>query len=147
MATLDDQLDLREFAQLEQPIRVLLFGLPRLLSDILVHVFSSEASLKTEVHGNQQGSLLVAAQRSDADIVITSMDTLYPALIELLEHKPRLKIFNVASYGSETCLCELQPDCEALGQLAPEEFVEHIKRVVGAPFSRSRHRVGTLRRQ
>lgn len=130
---------------MDRPICVLLFGLPKLLSEILAHVLGCETDMETKVHGDQNETLPQAVRRNGADIVITGIDNVHLLLIELLEDNPRLKIFNVQSCGRETFLCELQPDCEALGQLAPEDIVARIRELIDVPFAFSRERANGQR--
>ena len=120
---------------------MLLFDLPELLGDVLTHVFAGDSDLETQVARSTDGSLADATKQYGPDIVVSSIDSIDQVLIETLETNPRLKIFNVRSHGRETRLCELQPDCRSLGQLAPEDFIERIHELVAAPFALRRGRL------
>jgi hypothetical protein len=124
---------------LKEPVHVLLFELPALLSEIFMHRFRYEEDLEIAVHRDQSETLIEAVKRYRADIVMTGANQPYPLILELLRHNPRLKLFNIWSEGRQTLLCELYCGCEAQGQLSPDDFVARIRELVNMPFSFTRH--------
>jgi hypothetical protein len=102
------------------PVRVLLVGLPRMLSEIVHELLASHSDI----------AITDAAER--ADVVICAREHCDECR-ELLWVRPRLKVIAVSGEGREAELHELRPHERLLGNLAPERLLAVIRSAAVRP--------------
>jgi hypothetical protein len=97
--------------------RIVLVGLPRLLSDLIVGLGAEERG--SEVVTAEGSDLIAAAEARDADVVVTTAALAAPdAVAALLEARPRLRAIAVDGDGREGVVYELRPHRQELGELS-----------------------------
>ena len=107
------------------PVRVLLVGLPRMLSDIVAEVVGSQDDITiTEV--SDPGATLDEANLARADVLICSRERREECR-RLLWALPRLKVIALSGEGREAELHELRPHEQLLGNLAPDRLLAVIR--------------------
>ena len=107
------------------PARIMLAALPHLLEEIVSDALDRHG---LEVVGATQSvdELPETVARTLPDLVVLGRDD--PTLaLELLQHRPRLKVLAVAKEGQDSWLYE------RLGALSPATLVEAVQRAVSPP--------------
>ena len=122
------------------PIHVLLAQMPRMMRDILSSALDAEPDMRVV------GGIADAAEPADAaglarhvadeqpDVVIVGGDDAGAAAAcdALLYRHPRLTVLVLGERGRQVTLCEMRPARTALGEIAPAQLVDAIRRSVGA---------------
>jgi hypothetical protein len=111
--------------------RVAFIDMPRLLREIVDEALSHwHVRL---VHECSDGSLMAAVDRSGADFVFVSSETVGPAdVCRLLEERPRVKVFAIADGGRDGCLYELRPNLVLIDEPSPQSLVQTVLGIEGA---------------
>jgi DNA-binding NarL/FixJ family response regulator len=108
--------------------RILVAELPRMRRDIIADLLDSQSDM--EVVGDVPTGLLAeAVSDRQADVLLIGRDD-SPLAEELLERRPRLKVFAVADHGRECSLYELRPHRVEFGEVSPDELVAAIRAAV-----------------
>lgn len=105
--------------------RIVVAEMPQLLQDIIVAVIARDAELELVARLDGPGTLLETAERSDADVVVTTLES--PELDEvpaLLHARPRMRVLAVATDGARGTLFALAPMAFPLGELSPDVLRE-----------------------
>ena len=91
-------------------IRVLNWGMPELLHEIIVRGFSREPDLEMIAPENNTMTLLeaIAMHRPDAVIVEIGKNRIEEACSRLLWDHPRLKVVALRNDGQEAVLCQFK---------------------------------------
>lgn len=72
-------------------------------------------------------NLVDAIDRSGADVVIVSSESIGPAEVcRLLEQRPHVKVFAIADGGRDGCLYELRPNLVLVGELSPTLLAQTV---------------------
>lgn len=111
--------------------RVAFIDMPRMLREIVDQALSQwHVRL---VHEQSNGSLAAAVDRSGADFVFVSSETVGPAdVCRLLEERPHVKVFAIADGGRDGCLYELRPNLVLVDEPSPETLVRTVLGIQGA---------------
>ena len=110
-------------------IRILLWGMPSMLLDIIADTIAPQPDMDIVGEGAMGTSLLDAAERTNADIVILARggDADDEDYDELLYGCPRLKVLEIFGEGRYGSLYELRPRRVPLGELSPPRLVGAIR--------------------
>jgi len=111
-----------------QRIRILLWGMPSMLTEILADTLAPQPDMELVGDSATDGGLLGAAQRSHADVVIVTRDDGEGAgYDDVLYGCSRLKVIEISGRGREGSLHELRPRSLTLGELSPLGLVDAIR--------------------
>ena len=119
------------------PIRVLVCGLTKFLSTMIVKTLSNETNLQVLASSNMTAPLSELAKLYRPDVIVTA--GLRPDDLgvhrALLERKPRLRIYCIAPDGSGSWRRELRISTTNLGEILPKELVEEIRTCARRPLA------------
>ena len=110
-------------------IRVVLAGLPRMLTDIVHRVLAEAPDLEiTHTLAGFEG-LMDALDQNDADVVVTGLgpNAAIDRFASILRAHPSLRIFALEGDGRQAVMYELQPHSVPLGDVSPEGLIEAIR--------------------
>jgi hypothetical protein len=101
----------------------LLFGLPRLLSEIIRRAIDKEADMVVVGVADQRRRTLDLTR---VDVIVTAYDDQSVA-VRMLRDRPGVRVFALAAHGKESLLYELRPHRVTLGEVSPGELIVHIR--------------------
>jgi DNA-binding NarL/FixJ family response regulator len=110
-------------------IRILLWKMPPMLLDIITDTLALQPDMDIVGKGWMETDLLDAAEKTNADIVITvrSTATEYKDYNELLYRHCRIKVLEILDEGRYGSLCEMRPRRVALGEMSSLRLLEAIR--------------------
>lgn len=108
------------------PVRVLLVGLPRMLTDIVAEFAGTHDDIAITELSEPSATLLDGVDFARADVLICPRERREECR-HLLWARPRLKIISLSGEGREAELHELRPQERLLGNLAPERLLAVIR--------------------
>jgi hypothetical protein len=98
-----------------------------MLREILDDALSKQPGVRLVDETKKDGSLLAAADRSGADCLIVSSESIgAPEVCRLLEQRPRMRVFAIDGDGRDGCLYALQPNLALVGQLSPSKLAHAV---------------------
>jgi hypothetical protein len=109
------------------PIRVLLAGLPQMLSDILAGLLASAPDISW-AEAVEPARLLDDVDTQRTHVVLCGAGLERPCR-DLLWSRPRLKVVSVSVDGGAAFLHQLLPHEQPLGNLSPERLFAVIRSV------------------
>ena len=109
-------------------IRVLLMGMPRLMSDMIRAIISSDENMSVVGEVRPDGGILRAVSSARADVMIIgdadgSSDDCY----EVLYRRPHLKIVSISADGRDGSLYELSPRVESIADISADGLITAIR--------------------
>jgi hypothetical protein len=106
--------------------RVLLFGIPRLLGDLVHDAFDDQPDLRLVEEPGDAGPLAAAIDSHEPDLVILrgTGDDLPVAARNLFETRPRLTVLALTGVGERAFLWQLVPHHEGLGGVSRARLLE-----------------------
>jgi hypothetical protein len=112
--------------------------MPSMLLDIITDAIAPQPDMDVVDHGATAATLLEAAERTDADVIILARNGAattedYDELLYGRRHLKVIEIFGEGRYGS---LYELRPRRLSLGEMSPSQLVDVI-RGSAAPAARA----------
>jgi hypothetical protein len=113
------------------PVRVLLVGLPRMLSEIVRELVATQSDIAIAEAMDPQVSVR-ELDRTGAHVVICARER-RDECRALLWVRPRLKVISVSGEGRDAELHELRPHEHLLGNLAPERLLAVIRSAAARP--------------
>lgn len=112
-------------------IKILLFGIPRMLSDMVAHAVKTEPDMRIVEHGHvDMHELSSLSKRRRIDVVIfRSGDQQFsePAIARLLHQNPRLGLLGIDSTTDQSTLHHVAPARENISPLAHASVVRAIR--------------------
>jgi DNA-binding NarL/FixJ family response regulator len=125
-------------------IRILLSDLPPMLMDIIGNIVATQSDMDIVGTVAAGRSLLRAADRSRADVVVLARhDSGEGQHDELLYAHCRLKVIEIGGEGRQGSLYELRPSRLSLGEMSPAVLLRAIRTpaaaVPGARRARQDH--------
>ena len=115
------------------PVRVLLIGLPRMLSEIVHQLVGAEDDMAVTQIPRRRETRLEDVDEAQADVLICPReraDECWP----LLWARPRLKVIAISGEGYEAQLHELRHHELLLGNLAPDRLLAVIRSAARRPM-------------
>lgn len=111
--------------------RILMVGMPRLLTDILMPIVTSQPDMAV-VGEASRDNLLAAAQRTDANVAIikgerASIADECETFAPLLRALPHFTVLTIADDAKSGSLFELYPRCVALGEMSADALRSAIR--------------------
>lgn len=101
--------------------------MPRMLREIVDDALSKRSGVRLVDETASEGSLLAAADRSGAECLIVSSESVGAVEVcRLLEQRPRVRVFSIDGEGRDGCLYELRPNLALVGQLSPESLAQAV---------------------
>ena len=116
-------------------IRILLVGMPQLMSDILEFELETQPDMEIVAVLASLSSLLRVARLTRPDIVVLGLggtslpEECGPVFAEL----PELRVLGVEQDAAEACLYELRPHCVPLGAISPADLAAAVRTAASAP--------------
>lgn len=113
-------------------IRILILDLPRMLRDLVQQALSEHPEMVVVEPPEPASEMAAAAEQADADVLVVPA----PSSNELwdidaaLFRRPRLKVLGITRDGRDMHLRELCPRTVHIGNVAPRELAEAIRRMV-----------------
>ncbi len=109
--------------------RVLLAGLPKLMTDLLRHLIARDSGVAV-VGQVGMDNILGEARRARADVIVIKQEAPdeYERFHALMYGRPRLRIVSLADDGAKGAIYELRPHRVRLGDLS----VESLARIIAA---------------
>jgi DNA-binding NarL/FixJ family response regulator len=109
--------------------RVLLLGIPRILSDILQGLLADEPDLELVGDLRSEDAGVDELDQATPDVVITGVrDGVVPATcLDLLSKRPHTRIIGISPRGGRTIVYELRPHLITLGEVSPTALVDLIR--------------------
>ena len=120
-------------------IRILLVDMPRMLREIVNQSVSAQPDMEVVAEHAAHASMLSAARRSRANVVIVGDDgaEIDERCERLALRHPDVGVLALSVDGRQTVLYELRPYRVPLGELSPQQLVDAIRDAVqsraGAP--------------
>jgi DNA-binding NarL/FixJ family response regulator len=114
------------------PIRVLVVGLPRMLSEIVHEIVESQGDMAVTESPRRGRPLLDHVDEAGADVLICPREQGDDCRL-LLWTRPRLKVISLSGEGREAQLHELRHHERLLGNLAPDRLLAVIRSAVRGP--------------
>ena len=110
-------------------VRVVLAGLPRMLTDIVQRVLAEAPDLEVVQSPAGFEALMDSLDANDPDVLVTGLS---PAQTidqfdTVLRAHPALRIFALEGDGRRAVLYELQPHSVPLGDVSPEGLIDAIR--------------------
>jgi DNA-binding NarL/FixJ family response regulator len=101
----------------------------RLLSDILDDVIEAEPDMQVVRHSGSQDSIVAAARRIKAHVVIVgeAPRRLAQLFDRLLEEQPQTRVLSLQGNGRQAFLYRLSPELLELGELSPQTLIGAIR--------------------
>ena len=114
------------------PIKVAIVGLPSMLRDILLKVFSNASDIKIVGHYHNIAELHSIKTAPLVDVIVLGgQDEQLDALsLDFLERQPRLTVIEIAAQGRNTYLMQLIPKRKTLGEVSPKELLTAIRHAI-----------------
>ena len=105
-------------------IRVLVVGLPRVLTDIITETIATQRDMEL-VPDQRSIDLRSHARQSGTDAVIAGLvdDELTPDCEDLIWMRPPLPVLGVAARGGRAVLYQVRPHVTELGEVSVEELL------------------------
>lgn len=118
-----------------RPVRVLFGVLPAPLRTALSEVIHSQADIEVVGVASQPTSLLLAAGRLRADIVVLAMvDSGLPGIAShLLDQYPQIRVVAVAADGRQALVTLMRPQVEHIAVSSPADLVGAIRSLNDRP--------------
>ena len=114
-------------------VRILLAGMPRMLTDIVRTIIDSQDDfeLAGEVVGN--ADVAHAADEAAADVVILGLSVKGGAAncVKVLYTRPYIKVVAIEPDGRRAMFHELQPSVVPLGEISPETLIAAVRHRCG----------------
>jgi hypothetical protein len=112
-----------------EELSVVLMDMSPMLRGILRTLVGGEPGLRVSREYTEFASLRAAVDDNEANIVVfgDGSPRLEDDCRELLEARPRVKLFVVGGDGRRTTLYELRPHRENLGEVAPRELLAAMR--------------------
>ena len=106
-------------------IRVLVAGMPRMLTDIVRNIIMSHDDLEFAGEAVSVSGLAETAQALDADVLVigAAPDENNTTCIHLLYARPRMRILAIDGEGREAQFFQLRPHMTHLGELSRDTLV------------------------
>lgn len=116
-------------------IRVMLAGLPRMLTEIVGRVLAGAPDLEVTTWPNGLERLVEIPAEEQPDVIVTSLGPgqRLEDLASLLRARPSLRILALEGDGRHAVMYELQPHAVPLGDVSAEGLVEAIRSAVRVP--------------
>jgi chemotaxis response regulator CheB len=113
-------------------IRILLWGMPSMLLDIISDAIAPHPDMDIVGKGAKAATLFEAAERTNADVVILVRKGVAEneGYDELLYRHSRLKVIEISGEGHYGSLYELRPRHLPLGEMSPPRLVDAIRESV-----------------
>jgi DNA-binding NarL/FixJ family response regulator len=110
-------------------IRVLLWGMPAMLVNIIADTISSQQDMDVVSGADATASLADAAAQANADVVILVRNGEHERAHyrDLLYAHSRLKVIEISGEGRYGALYELRPRRIALGELSPPRLIDAVR--------------------
>ncbi len=114
-------------------IKVAMVGLPGMLHEILLKVFSNASDIEIVGQFHNFSDLQNAKPLPIVDVVVLNdQDAQLDALsLEFLEHQPRSAVVQISAHGRNNYLVQLLPKRKSLGEVSPRELLTAIRRAIG----------------
>jgi hypothetical protein len=106
-----------------------MFDLPRVQADLFEAAFRAQGGVSTRAERGQLETK-VAAERPDAVIVPLENAHLSDEGRRFLEERSRVPLLGIGVRDNRAVLYELRPNRSELGEFAPEELPDIVRRVV-----------------
>jgi chemotaxis response regulator CheB len=112
-------------------IRILLWGMPPMLLDILTDTIAAQPDMDIVGRGGSDMDLLDAVEQTNADVVVLARGAAVEGEDEdydkLLYRRCRLKVLELLAEGRCGSLCEMRRHRVALGEMSPARLLEAIR--------------------
>lgn len=117
-------------------IRVLVFGLPEMLRDVIARAVAQEPDLEL-VDLPESAHPFELAQNEHVDVIVTAAQRDQPVdeTAKLLEQNPRLRVFCLAPDGRSSWRRELRLNTLQLGEISPQELLAMIRESARQPLA------------
>ena len=117
-----------------RPIRILLWGMPTILLNIITDTIAPHADLDIVGAQGQSAGLRAMAEKTHADVIIVARegaasDDDYD---EILHRHSHLKVIEIFDDGRHALLHELRRHRIPLGEMSPPRLVDVIRNSVGS---------------
>lgn len=112
-----------------EPIRIMLVGMPRMLSDIIGNVVKKQSDIVVVGELSSRTGLAAEVQRLEPDVVVIGLEgsRLPDECESVFDVDPHVRVLGVSGDGRELFACELRPQSEALGEVSPEKLMQTIR--------------------
>ena|SRR5690348_14677126 len=111
-------------------VRVLVAGMPRMLTDIVRNIISSQADL--EFAGEAEGTkdLVRIAKEKHADVLVVGAATIEDATgySDILYRRPRMSIVAIDADARGAQVFDLRPHVSHLGDISPATLIAALHR-------------------
>ena len=109
------------------PTCIAFIDMPRMLREIVDGALSKRPGVRLVDETKADGTLLDAADRTGADCLIVSSESVGASEVcRLLEQRPRMRVFAIDGDGRDGCLYELRPNLALVGQLSPDSLAHAV---------------------
>ena len=122
-----------------RPIRVLVFGLPKMLHAIVLRALNGLSDIDV-LDGGGSKELAAVAKLSRPDVIVTSAQQSGEAARlpeNLFDSNPRVRVFCIAADGRNAWRRELRLSTIGLGDISPEELASMIRESARQPMAAS----------
>lgn len=112
-----------------EPIRVMLAGLPRMLTEIVARVLAGAPDFEVTTWPGSLERLMDIPAEDQPDVVVTSLapQQRLEDLTSLLRARPSLRILALEGDGRHAVMYELQPHAVPLGDVSAEGLIDAIR--------------------
>jgi DNA-binding NarL/FixJ family response regulator len=111
-----------------EQMRVVLIGMPRMLTEIVREVIRAEPDLTIVGDFSHLEAARATIDARRPAVVITVLEqTVQADGVYLLDTNRQMRVLSVSADGDETLLCELRPHEQNLGELSVQEFLRAIR--------------------
>jgi hypothetical protein len=116
-----------------RPIRILLWGMPTILLNIITDTIASHPDLDIVGKRGRSGGLLDAAEQTRADVIVVARQGSGSSedYDEILHRRACLKVIEIFDDGRHGLLHELQRHRIPLGEMSPPRLVDVIRDAAG----------------
>jgi DNA-binding NarL/FixJ family response regulator len=118
-----------------EPIRILLVGMPQLMSDIVEVELEAQPDMEIVAVLDSLSSLLGVARQTRPDVLVLSVGgtSLPEECGPVFAERPELRVLGIEQEAVEASLFELRPRCVPLGAVSPADLAVAIRGAACAP--------------
>jgi DNA-binding NarL/FixJ family response regulator len=110
--------------------RVALVDMPQMLRGIVREIVAATPDLEIVAEFDDQEAALMATAPDDIDVLIMRLDEV--SLASVFRERPRLRVVAVSVDGSKSCLFQLVPHAQMLGDISPQALIAAVRGELGS---------------